>query len=159
MTTQTIPSVRRSVTVNAPIDKAFRVFTEGFTTWWPATHHIGKADLAQAVLEQKQGGRWYERGTDGSECDWGRVLAFEPPRRVLMSWQINGEWQYEPDASRASEVEVLFTDLGDGQTRVDVEHRELARHGESAPEVLQGISGSGGWSGILESFAATAAAA
>jgi uncharacterized protein YndB with AHSA1/START domain len=160
MTTQTIPSVRRSVTVNAPVDKAFRVFTEGFASWWPRTHHIGAAELADAVLEQKPGGRWYEKGVDGSECEWGRVLAFEPPHRLVLSWQINGEWQYEPDESRGSEVEVLFTELGDGRTRVDLEHRELARHGEAATEMVKSIGNdTGGWGGILKLYASALAEA
>jgi uncharacterized protein YndB with AHSA1/START domain len=158
MTTQTIPAVRRSVTVNAPIDKAFRVFTAGFATWWPRTHHIGAAELADPVLEQKLGGRWYEKGVDGSECEWGRVLAYDPPHRLLLSWQINGDWKYEPDESLGSEVEVLFTDLGDGRTQVDLEHRELARHGEAAVEMVKAIGDDqGGWRTILEGFAAAAA--
>jgi len=159
MTTQTIPSVRRSVTVKAPLDKAFRVFTEGFATWWPKTHHIGSADLADAVLETREGGRWYEKGVDGSECDWGIVLAYEPPHRLVLTWQINGEWKYEPDAAQCSEVEVLFTDLGGGQTRVDLEHRELARHGESIQGLLEGIrNDTGGWTGILNRYAEVASA-
>jgi uncharacterized protein YndB with AHSA1/START domain len=159
MTTQTIPAVCRSVTVNTPIDKAFRVFTQGFTTWWPTSHHIGAADLAEAVLEAKPGGRWYERGIDGTECDWGRVLAFDPPHRLLLSWQINAAWKYDPDESRGSEVEVTFTDLGGGQTRVELEHRELGRHGEGAQGLGQAVGGDGGWGGILRLFAEAAEAA
>jgi uncharacterized protein YndB with AHSA1/START domain len=140
--------------VQAPIDKAFRVFTEGFATWWPRTHHIGEADLADAVLEQKLGGRWYEKGVDGSECEWGRVLAFDPPHGLVLSWQINGDWKYDPDESRGSEVEVRFTDLGGGRTQVDLEHRELARHGEAAAEMVKSIGNdTGGWGGILALYA------
>ncbi len=155
----TIDPVRRTVIVNAPTEKAFKVYTEGFTTWWPPTHHVGKADLAEAILESREGGRWYERGVDGSECDWGRVLAFEPPGRLLLSWQIDGAWQSDPDLAHGSEVEVTFTDLGDGRTLVDLEHRSLERHGETAEAVQQGISGAGGWTMILERFAKTTEAA
>lgn len=158
MPTQTTPAVRRSITVNAPIDKAFRVFTEGFNTWWPREYHIGSADPAEAVIEGRVGGRWYERGVDGSECDWGRVLVYDPPQYIVMSWHINGEWQYDPDESRASTVEVRFTDVGDGRTRVDFEHRDIDNHGEGAAGIHKSVTGDGGWSSILERYAQAAAA-
>src|SRR6266540_4362405 len=104
MSTQTIPTVWRTITVDAPVERAFRVFTESFNSWWPPEHHIGEAELAEAVLEPREGGRWYERGIDGSECEWGRVLAWEPPHRLVVTWQTNGEWQYDPDPRRASAV-------------------------------------------------------
>jgi uncharacterized protein YndB with AHSA1/START domain len=88
-----------------PIEKAFRVFTNSFDTWWPREFDIGQVAMAEAILEPREGGRWYERGIDGSECDWGRVLAWEPPHRVLVTWQINGDWQYDPDPEHASEIE------------------------------------------------------
>jgi uncharacterized protein YndB with AHSA1/START domain len=157
MTTQTIPAVRVSVTVNAPIEKAFRVFTEGFNTWWPAEHHIGDADMKEAVIEGRAGGRWYERGVDGSECDWGSVLTYDPPQRIVLSWHLNGEWRYDPDPSRASTVDVRFTDLGGGQTRVDFEHRDLDRHGPGGADIHKAVSGDGGWSGLLNRYAETAA--
>ncbi len=157
MSTETIPAVRRSVTVNAPIDKAFRVFTEGFDGWWPRTHKLGPADLGEAVLERRQGGRWYERGVDGSECDWGQVLVYEPPHRLVLTWQISTEWQPEPDPARASEVHVTFTELAAGQTRVDLEHRALERHGSGATDMVAAVSGEGGWGGILDRFAEAAA--
>jgi uncharacterized protein YndB with AHSA1/START domain len=146
----TIPAVKQTVTVNAPVEKAFKVYTEGFNSWWPPQHHIGTADLAEAVLEARPGGRWYERGVDGSECEWGQVLAYEPPTRLLLSWQINGTWQYDPDLGHASEVEVLFTDLGGGRTRVDLEHRAFERHGETGGAVRDAVSGEGGWPMIME---------
>jgi uncharacterized protein YndB with AHSA1/START domain len=155
----TIPAVRRSVTVNAPTDKAFRVYTEGFNSWWPPQHHIGTAELAEAVLETRPGGRWYERGVDGSTCEWGRVLAYEPPHRIVLSWQINGAWQYDPDPAHGSEVEVLFTDLGDGRTRVDLEHRAFERHGETGEAVQTGVSGDQGWAWIIERYGKEAEAA
>jgi uncharacterized protein YndB with AHSA1/START domain len=152
MSTQTIPTVRRTITVDAPVERAFRVFTESFNSWWPPEHHIGKAELAEAVLEPREGGRWYERGIDGSECDWGRVLAWEPPHRVVMTWQVNGEWQYDPDPGRASEVEVRFTSEGPGQTMVELEHRLLERL-VGGQAVHDGVGGDGGWAGTLERFA------
>lgn len=156
MTTQTIPAVQRSVTVKAPIDKAFRVFTDGFNSWWPAEHHIGNADLAEAVLEGRAGGRWYERGVDGSECDWGRVLVYDPPHRIVLSWHLNADWQYDPDPSRASIIDVRFTDVGDGQTRVDFEHRDIANHGDRADSIHEAVTGDGGWSDILQRYAQAA---
>jgi uncharacterized protein YndB with AHSA1/START domain len=154
-----IPAVSKTVTVNAPIERAFQVFTESFNTWWPQQHHIRPMDLAEAVLEAKEGGRWYERSVDGDECEWGRVLAFEPPRRLLVSWQINGSFEYDPDPAHASEIEVRFTDLGVGQTRVDLEHRAFERHGADGQRVHDGVGGTGGWSGIMDGYAKIAEAA
>ncbi len=152
-----IPAVQRSITVRAPIEKAFKVYTEGFDGWWPRAHHIGTADLAEAVLEPRTGGRWYERGVDGSECEWGHVLAWEPPHRLVLTWQINGAWQYDPDPEHASEVEVLFTDLGDGRTRVDLEHRGFERLGDSSASLAEAVGNDeGGWGGLLTMFAAAA---
>lgn len=149
-----IPPVQRSITVNAPVEKAFRVYTEGFDSWWPRGHHIGTAELAEAVLEPRAGGRWYERGVDGSECEWGRVLAWEPPHRLVVTWQINGNWQYDPDPAHASEVEVVFTDLGDGRTRVELEHRGFEKLGETGESVQQSVAtDEGGWGGVLKLFA------
>ena len=155
----TIPAVVKTVTVNAPIERAWRVFTESFNTWWPQQHHIGQADLAEAVLEPREGGRWYERGVDGGECDWGRVLAFEPPHRLVLSWQINGSFEYDADPAHASEIEVTFADLGGGQTRVDLEHRAFDRHGAQAQRVHDGVGGPGGWPGIMDGYAKVAEAA
>jgi uncharacterized protein YndB with AHSA1/START domain len=152
MSTQTIPAVRRTIKVDAPLERAFRVFTESFNSWWPPEHHIGKADYAEGVLEPREGGRWFERGTDGSECEWGRVLAWEPPHRLVLTWQINGEWQYDPDPARASEVEVRFTADGSGQTLVELEHRLLERL-VGGQAVHDGVGGEGGWNGTLERFA------
>lgn len=155
----TIPAVAKTVTVNAPIERAWRVFTESFNSWWPQQHHIREADLAEAVLEARPDGRWYERSVDGGECEWGRVLAFEPPHRLVLSWQIDGSFQYDPDPARASEIEVTFVDLGGGQTRVDVEHRAFERHGADGQRVHDGVSGAGGWPGIMDGYAKVAEAA
>src|SRR5439155_9526640 len=122
---------------------AFRTFTASFDSWWPREHHIGQADLAEAVLEPGTGGRWYEKGVDGSECEWGRVLAWEPPHRVVLAWHIGGDWQYHPD--QFSEVEVRFTAEGPDATRVELEHRLLERHGESGADLQKSVGAEGGW--------------
>jgi uncharacterized protein YndB with AHSA1/START domain len=146
-----IPSVQRTITVSASAERAFRVFTESFDAWWPAGYQIGQADFAGLVLEPKLGGRWFETGKDGSECDWGRVLAWEPPDRLVVTWQINGNWQYDPDHAHASEIEVRFTELEPGQTTVELEHRHLDRlvNGQSA---YDSVNDETGWSGILTQF-------
>jgi uncharacterized protein YndB with AHSA1/START domain len=156
-TEQSQQSVRRTVTVDAPIEKAFRVFTEGFDTWWLRTHKIGGADLSRAVLECREGGRWYEVDIDGTECDWGRVLVWEPPARVVLAWQIDATWQY--DAELVTEVEVRFSAEGPSQTRVDLEHRNLDRLGDAREEFAKAIGGDGGWNSLLAHFAAAAAGA
>jgi uncharacterized protein YndB with AHSA1/START domain len=149
-------SFQTTTTVQAPVDRAFKVFTEGFDTWWPRGHHIGAVDMAEAVLEQHQDGRWYERGVDGSECDWGRVLTWDPPQHIAVSWHLNGEWKYDPDPEKASRIDVRFTALDDSTTRVDLVHSGLDRHGESWLQVRDGISQEGGWPGLLVMFAEAA---
>lgn len=152
MTAATIPAVRRTITVAAPVERTFRVFTESFATWWPADYHIGKADYAEAVIEPHEGGRWFERGVDGTECDWGRVLVWDPPGRLVLTWQINGRWQHDPDPARASEIEVQFTEEAAGQTRVSLEHRLLERLVEGQA-MHNSISADGGWGALLQRFA------
>src|SRR6202035_3531847 len=97
-----LPALTGARTVHLPIERAFQFFTESFNAWWPPQYHIGRADLAEAVLEGRVGGRWYERGVDGSECDWGHVRVWEPPHRLVVTWQINGYWQYDPDPGHAT---------------------------------------------------------
>jgi uncharacterized protein YndB with AHSA1/START domain len=145
-------AVTRTVTVEATRERAFTVFTEKFFTWWPAGHHIGDAELADAVIEPVAGGRWYERGTDGVECDWGQVLAYEPPARVLLSWHLQADWSYDPDPARASEVEVRFVEEAPGRTRVELEHRHIERHADHE-RVRTGVDSPGGWAGILVTYA------
>jgi uncharacterized protein YndB with AHSA1/START domain len=147
-------TARTSVTVRALLERCFKVFTAGFTTWWPPAHHIGKCDFEAAIIEPRAGGRWYERGIDGTECEWGRVLAFEPPRRLLLSWHLNVSFQYDPDPTHASEIEIRFIEEGAKQTRVELEHRHLDRHGENWRQLVTGISSDEGWPGILRTFAA-----
>jgi uncharacterized protein YndB with AHSA1/START domain len=152
MTTATIPSVRRTITVAAPVDRTFRTFTDSFSTWWPADYSIGAAEYAGAVIEPREGGRWFEHGTDGSECDWGRVLVWDPPGRLVLTWQINGRWQYDPSPDRASEIEVRFTAEGPEQTRIDLEHRLLERL-EDGQAMHDSVSTEGGWGTLLGRFA------
>jgi uncharacterized protein YndB with AHSA1/START domain len=148
--------VRKSVTVRAALEHAFKVFTEGFDDWWPRSHHIGNQPMTRAVLEPKPGGRCYGRSADGSECDWGRIMVWEPPRRLVIAWQITSDWQYEPDLARSSEVEVRFITESDGSTRVDLEHRYFERHGAGAAGMRTAVEGPNGWTGILKLFAAAA---
>jgi uncharacterized protein YndB with AHSA1/START domain len=154
--TPTVPAIHGTIAVGVPIERAFRVFTGSFDTWWPREYHIGQAEMAEAVLEPREGGRWYERGVDGSECEWGRVLAWEPPHRLVVTWQINGEWRYDPDPRHASEIEVRFTEDGPGQTLVELEHRLLHRL-VGGQAIYDGIGRGGGWSSNLERFARAAA--
>lgn len=142
--------VRKTLTVRATPETAFRVFTEGFDRWWPRSHHIGKAELARAIIEPKAGGRWYEVGVDGSECPWGEVLAWEPPGRLLLAWRLNAQWEYDPDL--LTEVEVRFTALDDGQTRVDFEHRGFERMGAGGEAARAGVDSPSGWGAILAAF-------
>ena len=145
-------SVRREVVVEATPERAFEVFTAGFDRWWPRTHKLGEADLAEAILEPKTGGRWYERTVDGRECDWGEVLAYDPPRRLLLSWLLDP--QFEIDADNPTEVEVRFTAAGPERSRVEIEHRGLERFGpDGAEKMRSAIDSEGGWQGILEGYA------
>ena len=142
--------VRKSVRVSAPLTRAFEVFTA--IAWWPKQHSILKGTRQQAVLiEQRQGGRWFERGEDGSECDWGRVLAWQPPTRLLLSWQLNGK--FEVDANLVTEVEITFIAEGAAVTRVELEHRYLERAGDTAAALRAGVDAPDGWAGLLRRFA------
>jgi uncharacterized protein YndB with AHSA1/START domain len=154
--TEVTAPVRKTITVNASAEHAFHVFTEGFDTWWPRTHHIGKSPLQKAILEGRAGGRCYSEQVDGTECDWGQVLVWEPPRRLVIAWQITHEWGYEPDLTRSSEVEILFTPEPDGSTRVDLEHRHFERHGAGANAMRTAVDAPNGWGGLLQLFAKAA---
>ena len=149
-------SVRKVVSVQAPPEVAWRVFTERMGTWWPLAHYkIGKADAVDAVIEPRVGGRWYERGDDGSTCDWGSVLSWEPPSRLVLSWDINADWQYEP--SLKTEVEVRFIPDGTNATRVELEHRRLDRYGARRDEMRRIFDTEGDWGRFLQLFARAAA--
>jgi uncharacterized protein YndB with AHSA1/START domain len=154
--TASIPPITGTVTVGVPIEKAFEVFAGSVNAWWPHEYHIGQADVAEIVLEPQVGGRWYERGIDGSECDWGRVLVWEPPGRLVFTWQINGRWQFDPDPEHASEIEATFTADGPDQTIVAVEHRLFDRL-VGGSEINGAIQGGGGWKALLDAYAKTIA--
>ena len=145
--------VRKTLNTNVPIERAFEVFTGNMAGWWPATHHIAKQAFAEIVVEQRSGGRWFERAADGSECEWGRVLVWEPPHRVVFSWHLQADWKYDPNPEKASEVEIRFFAEGAGKTRVELEHRALQRHGAGWEQIRTGVDSPGGWSAILEQFA------
>jgi uncharacterized protein YndB with AHSA1/START domain len=156
MTTQLAgTSVQTSITVEAPIEHAFSVFTEGIATWWDPSHHLLEGELAEMVFEPRVGGRIIDRGVDGSESRWARVLAYEPPHRVVFSWDITLDWQIETDHEKTSEVEVTFTAEGPGRTAVVLEHRNLDRHGEGWESMRDAVGSENGWN--LERFAEVAA--
>lgn len=145
-------SVRRTVTVQAPLDLAWRVFTEKLGKWWPlARYKIGNVPAVDAVLEPRVGGRWFERGEDGSTCDWGRVLAWEPPSRLVLTWDITADWRHDPNLQ--TEVEVRFIAEGANATRVELEHRRLDRYGARRDEMRAIFESEGGWGRLLEAFA------
>jgi uncharacterized protein YndB with AHSA1/START domain len=154
MNTQTSQtSVRNSIVVEAPVDRAFSVFTDGFGTFKPPEHNMLSVEIAETVFETRVGGNIYDRGVDGSECRWARVLAYEPPNRVVFSWDISPHWRVETDPDRTSEVEVRFIAEGPDRTRVELEHRNLERHGEGWEGVREGVAGDQGWPLYLERFA------
>lgn len=145
--------VRRSVFVKASPEHAFKVFTDGFDRWWPRSHSIGESPLKEARLEPGVGGRWYSTLEDGTSSQWGEVLAWEPPTRLVLAWRITADWQCDPNF--LTEVEVRFTPENGG-VRVDLEHRKLEAYGERAEQVKASIDSEGGWNGILKMFAAEA---
>ena len=146
-------SVRNSIVVEAPIETAFSVFTDGFGTFKPREHNMLAVDIAETVFETQVGGHIYDRGVDGSECRWARVLAYEPPNRVVFSWDISPRWQIESDQDKTSEVEVTFVAEAPERTRVELEHRYLDRHGEGWEGVRDGVHSDQGWPLYLDRFA------
>ena len=154
MTTETVDNrVGSSVEVAAPIERAFRVFTDEIETWWDPTHHILEGELAAMVFEPFVGGNVYDRGVDGSECRWARVLAYEPPHRFLISWDVSLQWKLETDHHRTSEVEVRFIEQGRDRTLVKLEHRNLERHGEGWVQMRDAVGSPGGWPAGMRAFA------
>lgn len=151
-------AVRKVITVAASQQHAFEVFTAQLGTWWPKEFHIGAAEMADFVLEPEVGGRWYELGVDGKECETGRVTAFDPPDRFTLAWHLDGSFQYDPDPAHASEVEVRFIAEGPTHTRVELEHRGFERHGAGAAAVQSSVDGPQGWSYCLDLFAQHAGA-
>ncbi|MGH9135428.1 MAG: SRPBCC family protein [Acidimicrobiales bacterium] len=154
MIVSTIQPIRKQVTVGASQAKAFEVFTAGIGRWWNPEFKIGAEPYATAVIEPNEGGRWYERGEGGAECDWGRVLVWDPPQRVVLDWQIDASWQY--DANLHTELEVRFVADGPSATRVELEHRGLEAMGDKAEEIRGIFDSPGGWAGLLERFGGAA---
>ncbi|MBZ9710989.1 ATPase [Mesorhizobium sp. B3-2-1] len=147
-----IASVKQSVVVEAPIERAFKVFTEDFGSFKPPEHNLLVAEIAETVFEPRVGGHVYDRGVDGSECRWARVLAYEPPNRVLLSWDISPQWRIETDLARTSEWEVRFTAETAERTRVEIEHRKLERHGQGWEGVRDAVAGDQGWPLYLQRY-------
>jgi uncharacterized protein YndB with AHSA1/START domain len=153
MTQARSATVRRHVVVNAPVDRAFRVFTERFGDFKPREHNLLCVPIAETVFEARVGGHIYDRGVDGSLCKWARIVAYEPPDRVVFTWDIGPTWQLETDLDRASEVEVRFTAESGERTRVELEHRHIERHGEGWESVASGVDGDAGWPLYLGRYA------
>jgi uncharacterized protein YndB with AHSA1/START domain len=148
-------SVRSSIVVDASIERTFDVFTAGIGRWFPKQYNLLQVDIAERVFEPRVDGEIYDIGTDGTECHWGRVLAYDPPDRVMFAWKISPQWQIESDPARTSEVEVWFY-AEDDRTRVELEHRHLDRHGEGWEQIRESIAGEGGWGTCLRAFAEVA---
>lgn len=154
--TDTATSVRKEVVVDALPQVAFDVFTTRFGDWWPSSYRVGQGDVEAFVLEPREGGRWFERNTAGTESTWGQVVVCQPPRRLVLTWGLDARWQ--PDADHASEVEVTFTDAEGGRTRVVLEHRHLDRAGDGWQALREQVGGEAGWSGILAGYAVVVSA-
>jgi uncharacterized protein YndB with AHSA1/START domain len=146
-------TVHASIVVDAPLARAFAVFTEDFGKFKPPEHNILGVEIAETIFEPRVGGHLYDRGVDGSTCNWARVLIYEPPNRVVLSWNISPTWQIEPDPSKTSEWEVRFTAETSERTRVDIEHRNLDRHGDGWEGVREGVAGDQGWPLYLQRYA------
>lgn len=142
--------VSKSLAVDAPPQRAFEVFALRFDSWWPRSHHTGDGDLVEAVIEPRQGGRWYATTTAGEE-EWGRVLVWDPPNRLVLDWQLDADFKY--DAGLHTDVEVRFIPESDARTRVEFEHRDLERYGDRAAQHAAVLGSEGGWNGLLELYA------
>jgi uncharacterized protein YndB with AHSA1/START domain len=145
-------TVNASVVVEAPIERAFKVFTEDFGSFKPPDHNMLGVEIAETVFESRVGGSLYDRGVDGSVCRWARVLEYEPPNRVLLSWDISPQWQIETDLDKTSEWEVRFVAETPERTRVELEHRNLERHDEGWQSVRDGVAGDAGWPLYLQRY-------
>ncbi|HEX4098101.1 MAG TPA: SRPBCC family protein [Caulobacteraceae bacterium] len=143
--------VRRSIDVKVSQKRAFEVFTGSIGAWWPRGHHIGETEMQSVTIEPREGGRWYETGQDGVECDWGRVLVWDPHGRLVLAWQVSAAFKYDPTI--LTEVELNFTPIGERETRVELEHRNLERFGDKAEQFASQISSPGGWTKVLEDYA------
>ena len=154
MTRAATEVVRRQIVVEAPIERAFTVFTARFSDFKPPEHNLLEAAITETVFEPKVGGHIYDRGIDGSECRWARVLVYEPPNRVVFSWDISPQWQLETEPDNTSEVEVRFVAETPHRTRVELEHRNIDRHGPGWQAVSDGVAGDAGWPLYLARYAA-----
>lgn len=152
--TRTTQAVRREVVVDVPPARAFDLFTADMTTWWPAAHHIGSAPIEKIIIEPRTGGRWYTRHEDGSETYTGVVAAWEPPSRLVVTWQIGSDWQFHDDL--VTTVEVRFEPEGEGRTRVRLEHRDLEAFGPDAAKMRETFEAPGAWDATLAAYAAVA---
>lgn len=147
-------AVTRTVRVPLPPQRAFDLFTTRMIEFWPATHTIGASPMTEVVIEPHPGGRWFERGEDGSECAWGRVTVWDPPGRLVLLWQIGADWQHDP--SLETDVDITFTAEGPAATRVDLRHGHLERFGDATESIRAVFDSPGGWSGILGGFVTAA---
>lgn len=145
--------IRRQVVVEAPVERAFTVFTARFGDFKPREHNLLSVPISESVFEPRVGGRIYDVGEDGSRCDWARILVYEPPSRVVFSWDIGPTWQLESDPAKTSEVEVLFIAEASNRTRVELTHRHLDRHGDGWRSVADGVGGDSGWPLYLRRYA------
>jgi uncharacterized protein YndB with AHSA1/START domain len=152
MTQAQTESVRQQVVVNAPLERAFALFVDRFDAIKPREHNIMASPIVETVFEPRVGGNIYDRAEDGTECRWARVLAYEPPNRLLFSWDINGRWQIETDPDKTSEVEVRFIAESADRTRVELEHRNLERHGDGWEAVRDGVANEAGWPFYLQRY-------
>ena len=144
--------VRKTIVVNASVSDAFEVFTDDIDSWWPRTHHIGKSPMRRVIVEGKRGGRCYTEQEDGSEADWGRVLEWSPPHKLLIAWQITHEWGFQPDLAKASEVEVSFIAVSPKTTRVELEHRHFERQGAGGDVMRAAVDAPNGWTTIMSLY-------
>jgi uncharacterized protein YndB with AHSA1/START domain len=145
-------TIRQEIVVEAPAERAFRVFTEQMDKIKPREHNMLGVDIQETVFEPRAGGRIYDRGVDGSECEWASVLAYEPPDRVVFSWNVSPYWQVETDTAKRSEVEVRFIAEGPDRTRVELEHRHLDRHGDGWEGLRDGVAAPDGWPLYLQRY-------
>lgn len=153
MTQAAAAAVRKQIVVDAPIERAFSVFTDRFGDFKPPEHNLLGSPLAETVFEPRVGGHIYDRAVDGSECRWARIVAYEPPVRVVFSWDIGPQWQLETELENTSEVEVRFVAESPARTRVELEHRNIDRHGPGWEGVSEGVEGEAGWPLYLDRYA------
>lgn len=146
-----VAPIRQQIRVEATPARAFEVFATRMGRWWNPSHSVNSSPQKDVVIEARAGGRWFEVGEDGSECQWGKVLAWEPPSRLALAWQLNQDWKYDPDL--VTELEVRFLPDGARFTRVELEHRNLERFGEKAEAIRASLSSPDGWAGLLKRYA------